>query len=63
MSASEIIEQIKQLPPEQQQQVYDFVKTAQANPEGIKSIPREEFDRIGDEIFRDYDNLFRKLAE
>ena len=64
MSATEIIEQIKQLPPDQQQQVYDFVQHVRASgAEGVKCIPPEEFNRIADEIFRDYDNLFRKLAE
>lgn len=63
MSATEIIEQIKQLPPDQQQQVYAFVKSRAFDPEAGKYIPREEFDRIADEVLRDYDNLFRKLAE
>lgn len=59
MSAAEIIEQIKRLPPAERQAVKDFVNDAQNG--GGANDP--EFRAAADEVFSKYDNLLRKLAQ
>lgn len=64
MSAAEIIEQIKQLPPEDKQAVHDFVMSPEFQSSGpVQYIPEDQFMRAAEEIFDKYDNLFRKLAQ
>jgi hypothetical protein len=58
MSATEVIEEIKQLPREEQRKVADFLRHLEA-PGGVS----EEFKRIADEVFTTNDELFRKLAQ
>lgn len=65
MSAIEIIDEIKKLPPEEQQRVVVYLeelrKTAVNNPgSGVVS---EEFKRVADNVFKTNDELFRKLAQ
>lgn len=66
MSAAEIIEQIKTLPPQEQEAVVDFVESLRpqilpnaANPSG----EIEPIESVAERIFDRYDPLFRKLAE
>ena len=58
MSATEVIEEIRQLPREEQRKVVDYVRelvtTGQVS---------EEFKRIADEVFTTNAELFRKLAQ
>ncbi len=58
MSATEVIEEIKQLPREEQRKVVDYVRelvtTGQVS---------EEFKRIADDVFTTNAELFRKLAQ
>ncbi len=58
MSATEVIEEIKQLPREEQRKVVDYVRelvtTGQVS---------EEFKRIADDMFTTNAELFRKLAQ
>ena len=58
MSATEVIEEIKQLPREEQRKVVDYVRelvtTGQVS---------EEFKRIADEVFTTNAELFCKLAQ
>jgi hypothetical protein len=65
MSAIEVIEKIKLLPREEQEQVVSFVRTLeQQNTPGKSSTKvSEEFKRIADEVFTTNDELFRKLAQ
>jgi hypothetical protein len=58
MSASEVIEEIKRLPQEEQRKVADFIREWDSHGE-----VSEEFKRIGDEVFTTNDELFRKLAQ
>ncbi|EDY22031.1 hypothetical protein CfE428DRAFT_0156 [Chthoniobacter flavus Ellin428] len=65
MSAAEIIEQIKALPPEEQREVSRFVHThvdAQP-PRTAQRNASEPIESIASRIFDRYDPLFRKLAE
>jgi hypothetical protein len=58
MSATEVIEQFKQLPREEQRKVVAYVHEA----ENAGKVS-EEFKRIADEVFKTNDELFRKLAQ
>jgi hypothetical protein len=74
MSAQEVIEQIKSLPPAERRKVADFV----AEPDFVESLVRElgpehsgapataqrpDIDSLAEAIFDQYDELFRKLAQ
>jgi hypothetical protein len=66
MSALEIIEQIKALPPKEQAEVVDFVQKlhtdSTAQPQ-IKYADPKEIATHSEKIFDKYDDLFRKLAK
>lgn len=64
MSAVEVIEQIKALPPHEQERVVEFVeKTKAAAGANNSRETTAEFRAMVDQIFDRYDPLFRKLAE
>jgi hypothetical protein len=58
MSATEVIEEIKQLPPDEQRKVLAYIHELET-ASGVS----EEFKRIADEVFKTNDELFRKLAQ
>jgi hypothetical protein len=58
MSATEVIEEFKQLPREEQRKVAAYIHKVENNGE-----VSEEFKRIADEVFKTNDELFRKLAQ
>jgi hypothetical protein len=58
MSAVEVIEEIKQLPREEQWKVVDYVHALVTAGE-----VSDEFKRIADEVFTTNAELFRKLAQ
>ena len=62
MSAAEIIEQFKRLPPEEQRQVQEFVN-ARTTSDAVRYASDEEFRKAADEVYTKYDNLMRKLAQ
>jgi len=64
MNASEVIEQIKKLPREEQQKVVAFVR-ADERAEKLSGEAKvsEEFKRTADEVFTSNTELFRKLAQ
>jgi hypothetical protein len=57
MSATEVIEEIKQLPPEERRKVVAYIHQLETGEVS------EEFKRIADEVFKTNDELFRKLAQ
>lgn len=65
MSAAEIIEQIKRLPLEEQQQVREFLQAKEQNAvePPVEYIPRSDLERTAKEIFKKHETLFRKLAQ
>ena len=66
MSALEIIEQIKALPPEEKAAVVDFVHRMEAalpQSSDMRSMDRRAFEDAAEKIFDRYDDLFRKLAQ
>ena len=58
MSAVEVIEEIKQLPREEQWKVVDYVRELVTAGE-----VSDEFKRIADEVFTANAELFRKLGK
>jgi hypothetical protein len=63
MSAVEIIEQIKRLPPEEKRQVQEFLNHGNSGSSIDENIPRADLERSAKEIFRKHETLFRKLAQ
>lgn len=65
MSATEVIEQIKQLPREEQQKVVAFIHAVEVAGKSGASVAgvSDEFKRMADEVFTTNAELFRKLAQ
>ena len=67
MSATEIIQQLETLPPEEQRKVFAYLQAheTEANAPGGKpaGAVSEEFKKIAGEVFFKNDELFRKLAQ
>jgi len=67
MSAMEIIQEVQNLPLEDQERVLNFLQD-KLHPhklaEGeVKFAVDEDFKKIADEVFRRNDDLFRRLAQ
>ena len=62
MSAAEIIEQIMQLPPEEQGKVVDFVEHLKQEPK-VECADNESFEKAADAVFAKHDGLLRRLAQ
>jgi hypothetical protein len=62
MSAQEVIEQIKAMPPQDRQEVVNYVREQEP---AAATAPRKQpdWDRIIEEVFDEHDELFRKLAQ
>jgi len=65
MSAAEIIELIKKLPPEERAEVNDYLnKSHVAQPEsGSQFATDADFDRVAKQVFADNHDLLRRLAQ
>jgi len=65
MSATDVIEQIKKLPGDEQQKVVAFIHAAEGAGKLQKPGDKvtEEFKRVADEVFTTNAELFRKLAQ
>ena len=67
MSAIEVIEQIKQLPREEQRKVTAFVREMADAPEEPKAQARyagdADFDQAADKVLHEHADLFRRLAQ
>ena len=66
MSASEVIEMIKKLPPNDRREVVEFLVESQKSDEGerqVRTASSEAFESAVGEVFNKYDNLLRKLAQ
>jgi mRNA-degrading endonuclease RelE of RelBE toxin-antitoxin system len=67
MSATEIIEQIKKLPRQEQEQVFAFLKglgesEAMHDEPGVRYMYPKKAKAVSSEIFSEHAGLFRKLA-
>ena len=67
MSAAEVIELIKKLPPEEKAEVIAFAKSAESEvptaERKVRYISKEKFAEIKPEVFAQHDELFRRLAK
>ena len=67
MSALEVIEQIKALPPEEKAEVVDFVLKMEAIPpmaaRNIRYASREQVEAASEKVFHQYEEVFRRLAQ
>jgi hypothetical protein len=68
MSAAEIIEQIKTLPPREQEAVFDFVRQADASrgePQRaeVRYVDDQSFEEAAARVFETHDELFKRLAK
>ena len=65
MSAREIIEQIKTLPKEEQNEVFAFVRHAGSGgaPAGVRFAENDEARKAGDAVVAQYSEVFQRLAE
>lgn len=66
MSAAEIIELIKKLPPDDRAEVVAFAKKYTESDSGAgekRYIAIDEFDKIAPKIFADNHELLRRLAQ
>jgi hypothetical protein len=63
VSATEIIEQIKQLPPDEQAQVAEFVQSLQSQPGQVRYMDEKTFKAAADRVQEKYDDVLRRLAK
>lgn len=63
MSAQEVIEMIKALPPQEQREVAEFARTLEPQPGKSADDVRPGFDQLAEKMFNQYDDLFRELAK
>ena len=66
MSAAEIIELIKKLPPEERAEVNEFVKAEEAAPKAertIRYLSDEKFEEAAAKVFEKHHELLRRLAQ
>ena len=66
MSAAEIIEMIKKLPPEEKAEVIAFAQNAEPSATEVPKIrymSKEKFEEIAPKIFDKHHELFRRLAQ
>ena len=65
VSAAEIIEQIKALPPDEKAAVVDFVNKLEAGAPPAKTVryaTPEQAKAAGDKVVQQHEEVFRKLA-
>jgi transcriptional regulator with AAA-type ATPase domain len=67
MSAIEVINEVRELPLEEQERVLSFLQDklrSQKLAEGeVKYAVDADFEKAADKVFRENDNLFRRLAQ
>jgi hypothetical protein len=65
MSALEIIEQIKALPPKEQADVVDFVRKMESSQPGktVRYMTDEDAQAAGNKVLAQYKEVFKKLAQ
>jgi hypothetical protein len=63
VSAQEIIEQIKALPPSDKAKVVDFARNVAIGEKEIRYATSEEAKAAGDTVVKQFDSVFRKLAQ
>ncbi|MGH8019850.1 MAG: hypothetical protein ACREIA_16545 [Opitutaceae bacterium] len=62
MTAAEVIDQIKTLPPEEQAKVADFIEKVKAQ-QRVKHMDKKTFDEAAAWVFEEHAELMRKLSK
>jgi hypothetical protein len=62
MSATEIIQQIENLPLEEQRKVFAYLRAHEAGASAPGGVS-DEFKKVASDVFSKNDELFRKLAQ
>lgn len=65
MSAAEVIELIKKLPPEEREAVFAFAAEARANGDErkVRYLSLSDAEKTAEKIFAENESLFRRLAQ
>ncbi len=67
MSAVEVIEEIRRLPREEQDEVWSFMIQARDNGADalacVRHAPDAAFERAAEKVFAEHQSLFRRLAQ
>ena len=63
MSAAEIIELIKRLPPKEKAEVIAFIQEEQGRTADPKAVSDAEFERAAERVFVENRDLLRRLAQ
>ena len=64
MSANEVIEQIEQLPPQEQEKVFAYLNSKlRRSDDGVSRDVSPEFKRVAEKVFERNAELFRRLAK
>jgi hypothetical protein len=63
MSAAEVIELIKKLPPQERAEVVAFVKNESLETSGVKVAPDADFERAAKRVMTENRELLRRLAQ
>jgi hypothetical protein len=65
MSAAEVIELIKKLPPQERAEVDNFLAETRASTQesGTRFATDADFDRVAKQVFADNHELLRRLAQ
>ena len=64
MSANEVIEQIAQLPPQEQEKVFAYLNSKlRRSDDGVSRDVSPEFKRVAEKVFERNAELFRRLAK
>ena len=63
MSAAEVIELIKKLPPKEQAEVAAFLKAGELRDAGKRGVSDADFERAAQQVFADNKDLLRRLAQ
>ena len=64
MTAAQVIEEIKQLPREEQERVFAFVSgSRREGASGVRRATDEQFEKAVDEVFKTHAGLLKRLAQ
>jgi len=66
MSAIEVINEVRELPVKEQEQVLDFLQKTllpHKPDSNVNYAVDADFEKAADKVFRENDNLFRRLAQ
>lgn len=67
MSAIEVINEVRNLPVQEQEQVLNFLRenlrSHRSAEDGVKYADEADFKKAAEKVFQKHDNLFRRLAQ